>query len=465
MSKCLNSTRKSIISSLAEFIETYSSEIEEQEVFRFAQELSVISSFDCNGTAENENLLFESDNKRVLQLLLAGSDELNIKSYKGLIDLIYIDPPYNSNGDYNVRTRVFHQGKEYKFNQFGYTDKWCSGTIDYLKMLYVRLSLMRELLSENGSIFVHVDFHASSYVRLLLDEIFGSECMRNEIIWCYRQGGRSSKTFSHKHDTIFWYSKSPCEWIFNADSVRIPYVGTGGYQNSGNGVTINGKVYKPNEKGKIPEDWWDIPALPPMSSERNGFSTQKPEALLERIIQACSNEDSIVADFFCGSGTTLEVAQKLNRKWIGSDFGKRAIQMTQKRLLSNQTFLFKHISDSKLDKCYFNISILRNKKSSVEDFLKIDIVGINFNDFDTLNKIDKEDLSSIDPIEFIDMICIDTSYNSIVFRPQKIIVKKHRQKSIDKNELCVSVDSKSKMQISVLIIDIFGRYSYKILNV
>ena len=127
--------------------------------------------------------------------------------------------------------------------------------------------------------------------------------------------------------------------------------------------------------------------------------------------------------------------------------------------------LVKHISESKVDKGYVNISILRNKKSSVEDFLKIDIVGINFNDFDTLNKIDKEDLSSIDPIEFIDMICIDTSYNSIVFRPQKIIVKKHRQKSIDKNELCVSVDSKSKMQISVLIIDVFGRYSYKILNV
>ena len=461
MNSCYSKKSKSVITNLAEFIETYSSDIEEQDSFKFDENLSVLSCFESQLSDTSNNLLFESDNNNVMQLLLEGSNKLNIKSHKGLIDLIYIDPPYNSNSDYKIKTKICCQDKEYEINQFGYTDKWYYGTIDYLKMLYTRLLLMRELLTERGSIFIHVDFHASSYVRLLLDEVFGCECMRNEIVWCYRQGGRSSKTFSHKHDTIFWYSKSPSEWIFNADSVRIPYVGTGGYQNSGNGVTINGKVYKPNKRGKIPEDWWDIPALPPMSGERNGFSTQKPKALLERIIRACSNEDSIVADFFCGSGTTLDVAQKLNRKWIGVDFSSKAIHLTQKRLFLNGSFSFRHIAKLSLKKCYFDISSSIDKMLSNKVNILIDIKGICFDDINNLDITENEFLLSINPIEFIDIICIDSSCNGLFFKPEKIVIKKHKNDSINKSDLCVSLDMKSKNHISILIIDVFGRYSYK----
>lgn len=203
------------------------------------------------------------------------------------MSFIYIDPPYASGADY-----LLSDGR------VAFTDRWKGGVISYLQMLAPRLVKMRDCLTCDGSIFVHVDHHASAHVRLLLDYIFGQNCFRNEIVWCYRQGGRSTRSFARKHDNIFWYSKSPKNWIFNSEAIRIPYHGTGGYQQSGNGVIINGINYRPHPNGKIPEDWWDIPAIPPMSVERCGYPTQKPLTLIERIISACSNKGDIVADFF-----------------------------------------------------------------------------------------------------------------------------------------------------------------------
>ena len=195
-----------------------------------------------------------------------------------------------------------------------------------------RLIEMKRVLKENGSIYLQMDTRINHWMRILMDDVFGYENFRNEIIWCYRQGGRSESNYSQKHDTIYWYSKSNSQWIFNGDSVRIPYEGTGGYQTSGKGVVINGKVYKPNELGKIPEDWWDIPAIPPMSKERIGYATQKPKALIERIIKASSNEGDTVADYYLGSGTTAVVCKELNRNFIGCDINPKAIEITNSRL-------------------------------------------------------------------------------------------------------------------------------------
>ncbi|MCL1831916.1 MAG: restriction endonuclease [Oscillospiraceae bacterium] len=197
----------------------------------------------------------------------------------------------------------------------------------------LRINEIHRVLKPTGSLYLHCDPTASHYLKIVLDAIFcgqGGEFL-NEIAWCYRQGGRSNNNFGKKHDTIFMYTKSK-EWTFNADDVRVPYEGTGGYQNSGKGVTIKGKTYKPNELGKIPENWWDIPAITPMSKERLGYLTQKPEKLLERIIKASSNDDSVILDAFCGCGTTVAVAQKLNRKWIGIDISYRSISLIIKRL-------------------------------------------------------------------------------------------------------------------------------------
>jgi DNA modification methylase len=270
--------------------------------------------------------VLEGDNLILMQDLINEGVE---------VDLIYIDPPYGIKVDEKFGMPSWNSLNEPKnrVDEIINVGLLCSkGECNYLRWLYPRLVLMRKLLSEKGSLYLHIDWHVGHYVKLLLDDIFGKEKFRNEIIWCYRQGGRSESNYSQKHDTIYWYSKSNSQWVFNGDSVRIPYEGTGGYQTSGRGVVINGKVYKPNELGKIPEDWWDIPAIPPMSMERIGYATQKPEKLIERIIKASSNENSIVLDVFGGSGTTAAVAERLGRKWIVIDNNPMAIQTINKRL-------------------------------------------------------------------------------------------------------------------------------------
>ena len=311
---------------------------------------------------EWHNRLVYGDNLLVMQALLAGDEATGLPSLRGGIDLIYIDPPFDSKADYRTKITLPSiviagddpqspintiETRPTVLEQFAYSDTWKDGTISYLQMLYPRLVLMRELLSEQGSIYVHIDWHVGHYVKLLLDDIFGKEKFGNEIVWCYRQGGRSDSNFPQKHDIILAFLKNKNKSIFNADDIRIPYEGTGGYQTSGKGVTINGRLYLPNELGKIPEDWWDIPAMPPMSKERIGYPTQKPQALLERIIKASSNENSLVADFFGGSGTTATVAEKLGRRWITTDIGKPAVMIMRKRFIDNDAnpFLYQAIGD------------------------------------------------------------------------------------------------------------------------
>jgi DNA modification methylase len=270
--------------------------------------------------------VLEGDNLILMQDLINEGVE---------VDLIYIDPPYGIKVDEKFGMPSWNSLNEPKnrVDEIINVGLLCSkGECNYLRWLYPRLVLMRKLLSEKGSLYLHIDWHLGHYVKILLDDVFGKENFRNEIIWCYRQGGRSESNYSQKHDTIYWYSKSNSQWVFNGDSVRIPYEGTGGYQTSGRGVVINGKVYKPNELGKIPEDWWDIPAIPPMSMERIGYATQKPEKLIERIIKASSSENSIVLDAFGGSGTTTAVAERLGRRWIVIDNNPMAIQTINKRL-------------------------------------------------------------------------------------------------------------------------------------
>jgi hypothetical protein len=201
----------------------------------------------------------------------------------------------------------------------------------YLDMLYPRLKVMHELLSPTGTLYLHLDWHASAYARLLLDEIFGSDRLLNEIVWVYHGPSPIRSAFNRKHDTILVYTRGE-KYTFNVDAVRQPY----------NPVTVKtfassrkagfGKI--PNlARGKVPEDWWYFPVVARLHSERSGYPTQKPEMLLERIILASSNPGDIVADFFCGSGTTAVVASKLGRRFIGSDLSFRAIHTSRLRLV------------------------------------------------------------------------------------------------------------------------------------
>ena len=283
------------------------------------------------------NRLVYGDNIFVMQALLNGDAKTGLPSMRGAIDLIYIDPPFDSKADYRTKITLPNGDIEAKpavIDQFAYSDTWKNGTVSYLEMLYPRLMLMRDLLSENGSIYVHCDWHAGHYLKIILDDIFGKSNLRNEIVWGYQWGGVGKREFAKKHDNILWYSKSD-DWIFNDKEVREAY------------ITKDTRWHN-NEEGKLIRDLWDdIPVINTMSSERTGYVTQKPEKLLERIIKASSNENSIVADFFGGSGTTAAVAEKLGRRWITSDIGKPSTMIMRKRMIDNDAkpFLYHAIGD------------------------------------------------------------------------------------------------------------------------
>lgn len=314
------------------------------------------------------NRLIYGDNLLVMQALLAGDEESGLPSMRGKIDLIYIDPPFDSKADYRTKIKLPNGDIEQKpslIEQFAYSDTWKDGTVSYLKMMYPRLVLMKELLSEQGSIYVHLDWHVGHYVKILLDEIFGKQNFVNEVIWCYSQGAKSQRRFGRKHDNIFFYCKNEDSYYFNSYAVRVEM--KSGKESFGGRLETdeNGRkyrlVYGTKDKngntryykyyldeGKLPEDYWtDINSLQSGVSERTNYGTQKPEALLERIIKASSNENSIVADFFCGSGTTGAVAEKLGRRWIMSDIGKPACMITRKRLVDQNAkpFLYQCIGD------------------------------------------------------------------------------------------------------------------------
>ncbi len=305
------------------------------------------------------NRLIWGDNLLAMQALLA-------QGYEGKINLIYIDPPFDSKADYSHKILI--EGNNFikepsVIERLAYKDTWTGGTDSYLDMLYPRLQLMKRLLSENGSIYVHCDWHVNSYIKVILDEIFGKKNLINEIVWCYTGPRKAPKAFSRKHDIIFLYSKSTQNYTFNPQ--KIPH--KSGIHDTGEveafGRCKEGRLSEEHfqgikeleKKGKQLEDWWiDIWATERYRKELSGFETQKPKALLKRIIKASSNDGDLVADFFCGSGTTLIVAEKLNRRWIGCELSKVGIQVTRSCLVEQMAnpFLIENIGNYQREMIY-----------------------------------------------------------------------------------------------------------------
>jgi adenine-specific DNA-methyltransferase len=289
------------------------------------------------------NKIFWGDNLQVMSHLL--------KEFRGKVDLIYIDPPFDSKADYKKTIQLkgtSTSNDQSSFEEKQYTDLWSND--EYLQFMFERLVLARELLSGKGSLFLHCDFHKSHHLRCLLDEIFGNggadtrgPGYKNEIIWCYSVGGKAKAKFGEKHDTIYWYTKC-ADWIFHPEGARVPrkpnshmklLVDADGreYQQKIDAKTGKAYIYYMDE-GKTAEDYWtDIETLNWEDSERQDYPTQKPEKLLRRIIATCSSPESIVFDFFAGSGTTQVVAMELGRRFIGADINLGAIQTTSKRLI------------------------------------------------------------------------------------------------------------------------------------
>ncbi len=360
-----------------------------------------------------KNRLVYGDNLLLIQALLAGDANSGLPSMRGKIDLIYIDPPFDSKADYRTKIEVPGASLDQKptvVEQFAYADTWSgelggekiTGTLAYLKYMYPRLSLMRELLSEKGSIYVHIGWQVAPYLKVMMDEIFGKEAFRNQIVWKRTRAAHSDATFYGKvYDMILFYGKDPTQKYFNNQYTEhkeeylkrfskedkdgrkymlIPLHGPGQGQPRiffgetiepprgrcwpSQGViddyinrnlvelTSNGtpskRSYLDENKGAPVSDWWDdVIPLNPVANERVDYDTQKPEALLKRIIETSSEEGSIVADFFGGSGTTAAVAEKLGRKWITSDIGKPSAMVMRKRFIDQEAkpFLYQSIGD------------------------------------------------------------------------------------------------------------------------
>jgi DNA modification methylase len=340
------------------------------------------------------NRLIWGDKKYVLPALLP--------EFAGKINLIYIDPPFDTGADFSFTAKIPPHDPTEKANptsftkqpsiiaQKAYRDTWGKGLDSYLQWFYETALLLRELLAEDGSIYVHLDSHIGHYAKCVIDEVFGIENFGNEIIWKRTTStGLAQKRCGVIHDTIYWYSKS-LNYVFNMQYhayeenylkrarkdengrlyIPIPTGNPGlrpnlyyeykGFLPHPNGYKwtrkkmeefdSQGRLLFPKDKNgriqfkqyldemegvKLQDIWTDIPAVNPVAHERVGYPTQKPEALLERIIKASSNEGDLVLDCFCGSGTTLAVAEKFNRRWIACDLGRFAIHTTRKRLLSN----------------------------------------------------------------------------------------------------------------------------------
>lgn len=358
-------------------------------------------------TPATMNRLIYGDNLLAMAALLAGNEQM--PSLRGKVDLIYIDPPFDSKADYRTKVElpgVDIEQKPTAIEQFAYSDTWQNGTASYLQMIVPRLAVMRELLSDFGSIYVHLDWHVGHYVKIALDELFGRDGFINEIVWRRAFGHSDSDRYGNIHDVLMFYGKGQKrKW----DQILLPadkqYIDTffdqfdaergeryqrlslsagglsgGGYDYEYKGVRTlwrcpietlirhdsEGRLHWPKKKGGVPrlkkyekehtgvplqDIWTDISKIHNQSSELVGYATQKPEALLDRIIQSSSDKDSIVADLFSGSGTTAVVAEKLGRPWIACDIGKPACMVARKRLIDQDAkpFLYQHVGDYQVE--------------------------------------------------------------------------------------------------------------------
>mgnify|MGYP004660003521 FL=1 len=345
-------------------------------------EMKHLETVKSNSKNNNENMLIRGE-------CLSACAYLKDKGIT--VDLVYIDPPFASGADYAKKVYIrqnpkiaqaieqaqIEMGEDFQsFEEKMYGDIW--NKEDYLNWMYENLTAIKSIMSENASIYVHLDWHIGHYVKILMDEVFGEDNFVNEIVWCYTGTGKATQYFKRKHDCIFLYSKSE-EIIFNSREVGIPFSDKQKKKYSSKDdkgfykeyTHANGSVHKKywDENDYLPlNDWWSDIYVIQDHAQREDYSTQKPEALLERIIKASSNENMLVADFFGGSGVAAAVAHKLGRKFIHCDIGINSIQTTRDRLKAlNSSFDILEIKDG--------IELFRNPAQTM-DKIKTLISGL-----------------------------------------------------------------------------------------
>ena len=257
---------------------------------------------------------------------------LTERNMAGTVQLVYLDPPFFSKADYGAEIKLSVKDgiKVPAMKQPAYKDTWENGMEEYLTELAARLILIRELLSAEGCIWVHLDHHATHYVRVLLDEIFGEKNFVNEVIWTYKSGGATKRSFAKKHDNLLFYAKSPKyffqaqqEISYNRGYKPYRFKGVKEYRDETGWYTMVNK-----------KDVWTIDMVGRTSAERTGYATQKPESLMRTILESCTREGDLVCDFYCGSGTMPAAAETMGRRWIACDIGRLAAINTHKRLVT-----------------------------------------------------------------------------------------------------------------------------------
>lgn len=410
----------------------------------------ILSEEFCGTKGSTGSFICHGDNKAVMKTLLSHWD------MAGKVQLIYIDPPFFSKADYDAVVKAGDTNIKHK----AYGDKWEKGLSEYLKMLAARLYLMRDLLSDTGLIWLHLDWHVVHYAKVIMDEIFGEKNFVNEIVWNYKSGGTSKKHFARKHDTILVYAKTgkysfyPLqEKSYNRGFKPYRFKGVKEYKDDVGWYTmVNMK------------DVWNIDMVGRTSGERTGYATQKPEQLMERIVECCTREGDLCADFFCGSGTLPSVAARMGRRFIGCDMGSLAVESTISRLArQEEAFQVYRAGQSKPSNLSVKLETnLRDIPGSDKKLLQISLISLRERGLgkavdDRARGAIKQVLQE-DSLQMIEAWSVDFDYDPAagVHRPEKVFV---RNKG-NLETVCEKIVSPDRY-ICVKIVDVLGNIAFE----
>ena len=406
-----------------------------------------------------ENILAHGDNLSFMKYLL------NQKELVGKINLIYIDPPFYSKANYGTEFKL-HSDKISKIpviKQKAYHDVWEDGMEEYLKMLTVRFLMMKELLAEDGCFWVHLDWHSVHYVKVILDEIFGEKNFVNEVIWTYKSGGVSKNYFARKHDTLLFYAKSP-KYFFQAQQEKS-------YNRDFKPYRFKGVAEYRDELGWYTmvnmKDVWQVNMVGRTSAERTGYATQKPEQLMERILESCTKEGDLCADFFGGSGTLAAAADRMGRKWIFCDIGELAAINAHKRMVAatKNGYIFYTGQQNLETKGKLTVET-DLQPLSVSDKIRLTVTLREYQP-DTLHNIPVEEkylpvikkIVKEDSLQLVDYWSIDFDYDLITFQPKLSFCKGNEGITLSCEWLADRFAN-----IAIRCVDIFGNSTFQVIN-
>lgn len=403
---------------------------------------------------ETDNLLARGDNLEFMRYLLQE------RNMAGKIQLVYVDPPFYSRANYDavIKLKSPLMPDAPAMKPAAYRDVWEGGIENYLRMLCVRFFLIRDLLAKEGCLWVHLDWHAAHSVKLLLDAVFGEKNFINEIIWNYKSGGTGKRSFSRKHDTLLFYSKSR-DYHFQPLKEKSYNRGYRPY------CFKNVKEYR-DELGWYTEvnmkDVWQIDMVGRTSSERTGYATQKPEALLSRIVESCSRKGDLCADFFGGSGTLAAVAEKTGRPWISCDMGEIATVSCMKRLFMQESAFTLMSQEPDRAGEALSLELAASAAGAGERTVAIKLKGYKPDMDNILLKAEDRKVAEAfcraDPIQLLEYWSVDFHYDGKIHRPEFYFLKNRDQ--IEKS--CCRT-GRGMDRISVRAADVFGNSIHRIL--